>query len=84
MKPQAGWMKPDETTGGVDETTWDGGQGPLKAETRGLTLGRLACGLPHLPPRIRELGVWPCTAFLQHCVSASSATSLVGLSGLCR
>ena len=37
MKPQAGWMKPDETTGGVDETTWDGGQGALKAETRGLT-----------------------------------------------
>ena len=38
MKPQAGWMKPDETTGGVDETTWDGGQGALKAETRGLTV----------------------------------------------
>ena len=42
MKPQAGWMKPDETTGGVDETTWEGGQGALKAETRGLTVGKRA------------------------------------------
>ena len=47
-------------------------------------LGRRACGSSQRPSRIRELGVWPCTAFLQHCVSASSATSLVGLSGLCR